>query len=36
MLKSNIDTSTDFEKRFENIETVGYDNSTSASKAVAN
>jgi len=35
MLKSNIDTSTDFEKRFENIETVVYDNSTSASKAVA-
>ena len=35
MLKSNIDKSTDFEKRFENIETVIFDNSTSASKAVA-
>jgi glucosamine-6-phosphate deaminase len=35
MLKSNIDKSTSFEKRFENIETVVYDNSTSASKAVA-
>ena len=35
MLKSNIDNSTGFEKRFEKIETVVYDNSTSASKAVA-
>jgi len=35
MLKSNIDKATGFEKRFEKIETVVYDNSTSASKAVA-
>ena len=35
MLKSNIDKATGFEKRFENIGTVVYDNSTSASKAVA-
>ena len=35
MLKSNIDTSTGFEKRFENIQTEVFDNSTSASKAVA-
>ena len=35
MLKSNIDKATGFEKRFENIETVVYDNSNSASKAVA-
>ena len=35
MLKSNIDTSTDFEKRFENIETKIFDNSTVASNAVA-
>jgi glucosamine-6-phosphate deaminase len=36
MLKSNIDNSTGFEKRFENIGTVVYENSTTASKAVAN
>ncbi len=35
MLKSNIDKSTGFEKRFENIETEIFDNSISASKAVA-
>jgi len=35
MLKSNIDKSTGFEKRFENIQTEIFDNSTSASKAVA-
>jgi len=35
MLKSNIDKATGFEKRFENIPTVVFDNSTSASKAVA-
>lgn len=35
MLKSNIDKSTGFEKRFENINTVVFDNSTSASVAVA-
>jgi glucosamine-6-phosphate deaminase len=35
MLKSNIDTSTDFEKRFENIETKIFNNSTVASNAVA-
>lgn len=36
MLKSNIDKATDFEKRFESIGTVVFDNSTDASKAVAN
>lgn len=35
MLKSNIDKSTGFEKRFENINTVVFENSTEASKAVA-
>jgi glucosamine-6-phosphate deaminase len=35
MLKSNIDKSTGFEKRFENINTVVFENSTLASKAVA-
>ncbi|KAF2330614.1 glucosamine-6-phosphate deaminase [Flavobacterium daemonense] len=35
MLKSNIDKSTGFEKRFENINTVVFDNSSAASKAVA-
>lgn len=35
MLKSSIDKATGFEKRFENIGTVVYENSTSASKAVA-
>lgn len=35
MLKSNIDKATGFEKRFENIETVIYDHSISASFAVA-
>ena len=35
MLKSNIDKATGFEKRFENIGTVVYESSTSASKAVA-
>ncbi|UMB52393.1 glucosamine-6-phosphate deaminase [Lutibacter sp. A64] len=35
MLKSNIDKSTDFEKRFENIETKIFDNSIVASNAVA-
>ncbi len=35
MLKSNIDKATGFEKRFENIGTVVYENSTIASKAVA-
>jgi glucosamine-6-phosphate deaminase len=36
MLKSNIDKATNFEKRFENIQTVIFDNSTLASHAVAN
>ena len=36
MLKSSIDKATDFEKRFENINTVVFENSTEASKAVAN
>lgn len=36
MLKSNIDKATGFEKRFENIPTVVFDDSSSASKAVAN
>lgn len=35
MLKSKIDKATGFEKRFENIGTVVYENSTSASKAIA-
>ena len=35
MLKSNIDKATGFEKRFEKIGTVVYENSTLASKAVA-
>ncbi|CDF79688.1 glucosamine-6-phosphate deaminase [Formosa agariphila KMM 3901] len=35
MLKSNIDKATGFEKRFENIGTVVYENSNSGSKAVA-
>lgn len=35
MLKSSIDKATGFEKRFENIGTVVYENSTTASKAVA-
>jgi glucosamine-6-phosphate deaminase len=35
MLKSGIDKATGFEKRFENIETVVFENSTLASKAVA-
>jgi glucosamine-6-phosphate deaminase len=36
MLKSNLDKATGFEKRFENIPTVVFDDSSSASKAVAN
>ena len=35
MLKSNIDKATGFEKRFEKIGTVVYENSEVASKAVA-
>jgi len=35
MLKSNIDASTDFEQRFENIDTLIFENSGNASKAVA-
>jgi glucosamine-6-phosphate deaminase len=35
MLKSTIDKATGFEKRFENIGTIVYENSTSASKAIA-
>ncbi|MEO9570654.1 MAG: glucosamine-6-phosphate deaminase [Polaribacter sp.] len=35
MLNSNIDKATGFEKRFENIGTIVYENSTSASKAIA-
>ncbi|KJD35105.1 glucosamine-6-phosphate deaminase [Tamlana sedimentorum] len=35
MLKSNIDKATGFEKRFENIGTIVFENSTEASKAVA-
>jgi glucosamine-6-phosphate deaminase len=35
MLKSSIDKATGFEKRFENIGTVVFENSTTASKAVA-
>ncbi|WP_345027412.1 hypothetical protein, partial [Flavivirga jejuensis] len=33
MLQSNIDKSTDFEKRFENVGTIVFENSTRASKA---
>ena len=36
MLKSDIDKATSFEKRFENIGTVVYENSVIASKSVAN
>jgi glucosamine-6-phosphate deaminase len=36
MLKSSIDKATGFEKRFENIGTVVYENSVTASKDVAN
>jgi glucosamine-6-phosphate deaminase len=35
MLKSNIDKATGFEKRFESIDTVVFENSTAASKSVA-
>lgn len=35
MLKSNIDKATGFEKQFENTDTLVYENSTTASKAVA-
>jgi glucosamine-6-phosphate deaminase len=35
MLKSEIDKATSFEKRFENIGTVVYENSVIASKSVA-
>ncbi len=35
MLKSSIDKATGFEKRFENIGTIVFENSTEASKAVA-
>ncbi|WP_372938376.1 glucosamine-6-phosphate deaminase [Seonamhaeicola sp.] len=35
MLKSNIDKATGFEKRFENVGTIVFENSTEASKAVA-
>ena len=35
MLKSTIDKATGFEKRFENIGTIVYENSTSASKSIA-
>lgn len=35
MLKSKIDKATGFEKRFENVGTVVYEDSTSASKAIA-
>lgn len=35
MLKSTIDKATDFEKRFENIDTIVFENSSQASKAVA-
>jgi glucosamine-6-phosphate deaminase len=35
MLKSTIDKATGFEKRFENIGTIVYENSTSASRAIA-
>jgi glucosamine-6-phosphate deaminase len=36
MIKSSLDKATGFEKRFENIPTVVFDDSTLASKAVAN
>jgi glucosamine-6-phosphate deaminase len=35
MLNSNIDKATGFEKRFENIGTIVYENSTAASKSIA-
>ena len=35
MLKSNIDKATGFEKRFENINTVVFENSDDASKEIA-
>ncbi|MFT4534324.1 MAG: glucosamine-6-phosphate deaminase [Saprospiraceae bacterium] len=35
MFKSNIDKATGFEKRFENIGTIVYEDATSASKAIA-
>ncbi|MCB4797913.1 glucosamine-6-phosphate deaminase [Neotamlana laminarinivorans] len=35
MLKSSTDKATDFEKRFENVNTVVFENSTAASKAIA-
>ena len=35
MLKSTIDKATGFEKRFENIGTVVYEDSTLASKSIA-
>ena len=35
MIKSTIDKSTGFEKRFENIDTVVFENATAASKQVA-
>jgi glucosamine-6-phosphate deaminase len=35
MLKSSIDKATDFEKRFENIDTIIFEDSSSASKEVA-
>ncbi len=35
MLKSSIDKATGFEKRFENIGTVVYSDSTSASQSIA-
>lgn len=34
-MKSTIDKATGFEKRFENINTIAFQNSTEASKAVA-
>uniref|UniRef100_UPI0030F5E115 hypothetical protein n=1 Tax=Polaribacter atrinae TaxID=1333662 RepID=UPI0030F5E115 len=35
MLKSTIDKATGFEKRFENIGTIVYEDSTSAAKSIA-
>ena len=35
MIKSSLDKATGFEKRFENIDTIVFEDSTSASKAVA-
>ena len=35
MLKSTTDKATGFEKRFENVGTIVFENSTEASKAVA-